>query len=100
MIFNYYVSQQHYSWDCDVRHNRHLDLKIRVLTQRDFGDALQEAVDIFGRENKDADELIAKTRQEIHELKNRQTLTENVLKNLLCTCHGKPVVMCLGIEGV
>jgi hypothetical protein len=27
-------------------------------------------------------------------------LTENVLKNLLCTCHGKPVVMCLGIEGV
>lgn len=68
--------------------------------QRDLGDALQEAVDIFGRENKDADELIAKTRQEIHELKNRQTLTENVLKNLLCTCHGKPVVMCLGIEGV
>jgi hypothetical protein len=32
MIFNCYVSQQQYSWDCDVWHNRHLDLKIRVLT--------------------------------------------------------------------
>jgi hypothetical protein len=29
---NCYVSQQHYSWDCDVWHNKHLDLKIRVLT--------------------------------------------------------------------
>jgi hypothetical protein len=34
MIFNCYVSQQQYSWDCDVWHNRHLDLKIRVLTAR------------------------------------------------------------------
>jgi hypothetical protein len=32
MIFNCYVSQQQYSWDCDVWHDRHLDLKIRVLT--------------------------------------------------------------------
>jgi hypothetical protein len=32
MIFNCYVSQQQYSWDCDVWHNGHLDLKIRVLT--------------------------------------------------------------------
>ena len=68
--------------------------------QKDLGDALQEAVDMFGQENKEADEIIAITRQQIHELKNRQTLTENVLKNLLCTCHGKPVVTCLGIEGV
>ena len=33
VISIYYVSQKQYSWDCDVRHNRHLDLKIRVLTQ-------------------------------------------------------------------
>ena len=30
-----YVSQKWYSWDCDVWHNRHLDLKIRVLTGHD-----------------------------------------------------------------
>ena len=68
--------------------------------QRDLGDALQEAVNIFGQENKEADQRIAITLQDIHELKNRQTLTENVLKNLLCTCHAKPVVTCLGIEVV
>jgi hypothetical protein len=28
----YYVSQKEYSWDCDVWHNRHLKLKIRMLT--------------------------------------------------------------------
>jgi hypothetical protein len=39
MIFNYYVSQQQYSWDCDVWHNRHLDLKIRVLTHALFTSA-------------------------------------------------------------
>ena len=66
--------------------------------QRVFGDALQDAVNIFGQENKEADQIIAITRQDIHELKNRQTLTENVLKNLLCTCHGKPVVICLGMQ--
>ena len=33
MISIYYVSQKQYSWDCDVWHNRHLDLKIRVLTE-------------------------------------------------------------------
>ena len=27
-----YVSQKWKSWDCDVWHNRHLELKIRVLT--------------------------------------------------------------------
>ena len=27
-----YVSQKWYSWDCDVWHNGHLNLKIRVLT--------------------------------------------------------------------
>ena len=32
MIPIYYVSQKWYSWDCDVWHNRHLDLKIRVFT--------------------------------------------------------------------
>jgi hypothetical protein len=32
VILNYYASQQQYSWDCDVWHNRHSDLKIRVLT--------------------------------------------------------------------
>ena len=32
VISIYYVSQKQYSWDCDVWHNRHLDLKIRVLT--------------------------------------------------------------------
>jgi hypothetical protein len=32
VILNYYASQQQYSWDCDVWHNRHPDLKIRVLT--------------------------------------------------------------------
>ena len=29
---DYYVLQKQYSCDCDVRHNRHLELKIRVLT--------------------------------------------------------------------
>ena len=33
VISIYYVSQKQYSWDCDVRHNRHLVLKIRVLTR-------------------------------------------------------------------
>ena len=66
--------------------------------QRVFGAALQDAVHIFGQENKEADEIIAITRQDIHELKNRQALTENVLKNLLCSCHGKPGVTCLGMQ--
>ena len=33
----YYVSQKWYFWDCDVWHNRrHLDLKIRVLTESEL----------------------------------------------------------------
>ena len=31
-----YVSQKWYSWDCDVWHNRHLDLKIWELTDDIF----------------------------------------------------------------
>jgi hypothetical protein len=31
VILNYCASQQQYSWDCDLWHNRHSDLKIRVL---------------------------------------------------------------------
>ena len=44
MIFNCYVSQQQYSWDCDVWHDRHLDLKIRVLTLTDAWDPLSDGL--------------------------------------------------------
>jgi len=71
---------------------------IDPLNQEVFGPALQDAVNKFGQANKETAEVIAITRKDIHELKTRQALVENVLKNLLCSCHGKPVVTCLGMQ--
>ena len=71
---------------------------IDPVNQEVFGTALHDAVHNFGQADKETCEIIAITREEIHELKNRQTLAENVLKNLLCGCHGKPVVTYLGMQ--
>ena len=66
-----------------------------IAAYRVFGDALQDALDIVGQEANKTDAVITKARQEINELKNMQALMENVLNNLLCKSHGKPVVTCL-----
>ena len=71
---------------------------IDPLNQEVFGPALQDAVNKFGQANKETAEIIAIIRKDIHELKNRQALADNVLKNLLCSCHGKPVVTGLGMQ--
>ena len=65
-----------------------------------FGTALQDAVNKFGQAGKETGEIIAITRKDIQELKNMQALAENVLKNLLCSCHGKPVFTCLGMQAL
>ena len=67
-------------------------------TQEVIGAALQDAVNKVGQRTKVIDEIISLTLKELNELRNRQTLTENVLKNLLCSCHGKPVVTCMGMQ--
>ena len=69
-----------------------------MLFRSVFGPALQDAVNKFGHANKETAEVIAITRKYIHELKNMQALIENVLKNLLCSCHGKPVVTGLWMQ--
>ena len=63
-----------------------------------IGAALEDVVNKVGQETKVTDEIISSTLKEMNELRNRQTLTENVLKNLLCSCHGKPVVTCMGMQ--
>jgi hypothetical protein len=39
-----YVSQQQSSWDCDVSHDRHLDIKIRVGDDKALMDINDEVV--------------------------------------------------------
>ena len=63
-----------------------------------IGAAQEDVVNKVGQETKVTDEIIFSTLKEMNELINRQTLTENVLKNLLCSCHGKPVVTCMGMQ--
>ena len=63
-----------------------------------IGAALEDVVNKVGQETKVTDEIISSTLKEMNELRNRQTLTKNVLKNLLCSCHGKPVVTCMGMQ--
>ena len=67
-------------------------------TQEVIGAALQDAVNKVGQRTKVTDEIISLTLKDINELRNRQALIENVLKNLLCSCHGKPVVTCMGMQ--
>ena len=73
---------------------------IDPLNQEVFGTAIQDTINKFVQAGKETCEIIIITREEIHELKNRQALAENVLKNLLCGCHGKPVVTCLGMQAL
>ena len=60
-----------------------------------FGAAIQGAIDMIGQETKETEAIITITRQEIEELRTRQALTESVLKNLLCSSHGKPAATTL-----
>ena len=63
--------------------------------KRLFGDALEDALDIVEQEAYKTDAIITIARKDLYELKNRQALTQNILNNLLCSSHGKPVVTCL-----
>ena len=69
-----------------------------ILDERGIEAALQDAIDIIGQDTKKTEVVINITRQEIQELKNRQVLTKNVLKNLVCSSHGKPVVTCPAMQ--
>jgi hypothetical protein len=57
-----------------------------------------QSIDLIGQETKGIDTKITITRQEIHELKNRQALTDHLLNNLICSSHGKSVVTCLAMQ--
>ena len=63
-----------------------------------IGAALEDVVNKVGQETKVTDEIISLTLKEINELRNRQTLIENALKNLLCSSQGKPIVTCMGMQ--
>ena len=54
--------------------------------------AHQVPFDIIGHHR---DAVITQTLQDIQELKNRQVLTDHLLKNIITSSHGKPRVTCL-----
>lgn len=64
------------------------------LHERTIETALDEAIEVVGKDSRKKQSAINKTKKQIQELKNRQVLTENVLKNLVCSSNGKPVVTC------
>jgi hypothetical protein len=66
--------------------------------ERLFEDALQDAHDIVEQEANKTDSVITIARKDLYELKNRQALMQNILNNLICSSHGKPVVTCLGMQ--
>ena len=69
-----------------------------ILAKRLFEDALQDARDIVEQEANKTDSVITIARKDLYDLKNRQALMENILNNLICNSHGKPVVTCLGMQ--
>ena len=66
--------------------------------KRLFEDALQDARDIVEQEANKIDSMITIARKDLYELKNRQALMQNILNNLICSSHWKPVVTCLGMQ--
>ena len=68
--------------------------------ETDVAPAFQDAIDIIGHELEATYTIITKTRQEIEELRNRHTLTDNIIKNLVCSSHGKPVFTCLAMQSL
>jgi hypothetical protein len=61
---NSYVSQKQSFWDCDVWHDKHLDLKIRVLTHN-FLQHVILIINVVSASPKCNDELLANQAAEI-----------------------------------
>lgn len=60
--------------------------------------AALQTIDLIERETVETDAIIIKARDEIQELKNRQDWTDHLLNNILCSCHGKPVITCMAMQ--
>ena len=65
-----------------------------IPSERIFGAALQDALDVVGQETNRTDAVVSIARKELSELKNRQALTENLLNNILKKSRGNRVVTC------
>ena len=59
--------------------------------------AALQTIDLIEQETEQIDGIITITREQIQELKDRQDLMDRLLANLFCSCHGMPVVTCMGM---
>src|SRR4051812_36133953 len=65
-----------------------------ILPERFFGAALQDALDVVGQKVNITDAVVSIAWNELSEVKNKQSLTEKLLNNLLSKSCGKPIVTC------